>query len=220
MGAVLLLSGPGCKDEKRLTPPPEVSPYLEQSSAENILKNLRTAYENQVLAEYDKLFSADYIFVFNPGDVGDPGNPTPQQWPRADEMDSARNLFADSRVELITLDWSPGALETHDPYGWRVRVNEVNLNVNTVNENGELWIYQVRGSYQVFFFREENETFPNGKHKWTCTRWEDSPIGAGMAGALGAGMGAMSDGGHPRVEETSWGAIKAHFRRGGMGRGR
>jgi hypothetical protein len=180
LAAFLLAGLCGCPFSPKnnpIPPPPPITKYLEQSSAENVLANLRTAYEDREYLEYEKLFSRDYIFVFNPEDVGDEDNPTPAQWPREDEMDSARNLFADDRVELITLDWSPGALETHETYGWKVRVDEVNLNVNTRNENGDLWIYQVRGSYQIFYFREEDATLPSGRKKWTCTLWEDSPLG-------------------------------------------
>jgi hypothetical protein len=205
LGAALALVHSGCADKNRLTPPPEVSPYLEQSSAENILKNLRTAYENQAFAEYAKLFSTDYIFVFNPVDVQDPTNPTPAQWPRADEMQAARHLFDDPRVELITLDWSPRALQADSSYGWKARVDVFNLNVYTRNDNSELWIYQVRGSWQVFYFREEDLTLPSGRKKWTCARWEDTPPPLARE---------TRTPGAPPPEVTTWGNIKLLYFRG------
>jgi hypothetical protein len=180
LAAVMLMGLSGCPFSPKstdITPPPPPSKYVEQSSAANVLANLQTAYEFKEFLEYDKLFSGDYIFVFNPADAGDPNDPTPQQWQRADEMDATRNMFGNDRVETITLSWSVGELETHDTYGWKVRVDEVNLNVNTRNLENELWIYQVKGDTHVFYFREEDVTLPSGKNKWTCTRWEDSPIG-------------------------------------------
>jgi hypothetical protein len=130
-------------------------------------------------------------------------NPTPPSWGFPDDVASACSLFADPS-ELITLDWSPGALEADSAYGWKIRVDEVNLNVNTRNENNELWIYQVRGSYQFFYFREDTSvTFPGGKHRWVIVRWEDAPAG-------GPKLAPVE--GDPRVERTTWGQIKFNYR--------
>jgi hypothetical protein len=184
----------GCKDDKKITVPPPPSEYLEQSSPANVLANLQTAYQRKNCGEYSKLFAPDFVFLFNPSDVNDPTNPTPPDWGFPAETASACSLFAHPRVETITLSWSVGALEADTTYGWKIRVDEVNLNVNARNEQNELWIYQVRGSHQMFYFREEDVTLPSGKKKWTCIRWEDSPIGSG------------------KTQETSWGQIKHNFR--------
>jgi hypothetical protein len=210
LAAVWLATLTGCPFSPKnnpIPPPPPLSDYLEQSSAAYVLANLRTAYEKKNFDEYDKLFSPDYVFVFNPADVGDPENPTPQQWFRADEMDSARNLFSNDRVEYITLNWNPGEAEPSDEViqgSWKVRVDAVNLDVHTRNENNEVWIYEVKGAVHVFYFREDpSVTFPaSGKHKWYCIRWDDSPIG-GFAGVEVDGA---------KVQETSWGAIKSLYR--------
>ena len=179
---VAILAGCGGGKAKLIPPDQPANPdYLEQSSAVNLLANLRTSYEKREFPEYNNLFSQDYIFVFNPADVEDPFNPTPQQWARADEMDSAENLFANDRVDGITLNWSIGALAADDTYPghpWKIRVDNVQLDIQTRAEDGTVWIYQVNGATHVYFFREAPaERASDGKTKWYCTRWEDSPIG-------------------------------------------
>ena len=200
--AVMWVCGSACDDDKKVTPP-EVSDYLDQSSAVNVLENLKTAYVKREYAQYEKLFSADFIFVFNPADVDDPINPTPQQWARADEMDATRNLLTHDHVEGISLNWSPGQLTADDTYGWKIRVDDVLLDVQTRNELGEVWILQVKGATHRFYFREESNLTPAGRKKWVCTRWEDSPIGLARSGGSAV---------RPETEETSWGAIKGLYR--------
>jgi hypothetical protein len=199
----------GCDEKQKVTPPPPPGiEYIEQSSALNVLANFKTAYEERDYAGYERLFASEYIFVFNPLDLGDPDNPSPAQWSRADEMSSAENLLEkDDAVEAITLSWSVGDVQADDDSGWKIRVDEVNLSVNTRDEQGQLWIYQAKGSYQVFYFREEptNPT-PSGKKRWTITKWEDSPVG--LLGRTAAGSFA------PRVQETTWGQIKHLYYRG------
>jgi outer membrane protein assembly factor BamB len=184
LAAVMILGLSGCpfspeKDKLPITPPQ--TDYLPQSSALNVLENLKTSYEKREFLEYNNLFSEDYIFVFNPADVEDPFNPTPQQWARADEMDSAENLFANDRVDGISLNWVIGELAADDTYPghpWKIRVDNVQLDVQTRAEDGTVWIYQVNGATHVYYFREgTGEQASDGKTKWYCTRWEDSPLG-------------------------------------------
>jgi hypothetical protein len=196
--ALLMLAASGCKDDKKITPPPPPSDYLEQSSAANVLTNLKTACTKRNDAEFEKLFAPDYVFLFNPYDVNDPENPTPAQWNRADELDAAHDLFTNADVDTIQIAWSLGQAEPTDtiPNGWRVRADAVNLDVYWRNENHELWIFQVRGSYQDFYLREDpNVILPGGAHRWLLVRWDDGPIG---------GL---------KVEQTTWGRIKHVFRK-------
>ena len=119
-------------------------------------------------------------------------------------MDSARNMFDDVLVEAIMLSWSVGELNV---YRRQIRVDEVNLDVNTRNEQDELWIYQVRGSAQVFAFREDTTvTLPSGKHRWVCTRWVDSPTLQRHASRP-----ALDDE-YPPPAATTWGMIKWLYR--------
>lgn len=130
---------PGCDDESTAPPPPPL--YVEHSSPANVLTNLRRSYEQRYLDEYDKLFSQDFIFVFNPADARDPDDPTPQQWGRREEMTATSKLFQSDRVEVVVLSWDPGEAERSDdviPGSWRVRVREVDLEIREKQRQRDL----------------------------------------------------------------------------------
>jgi len=181
----------GCPwDPDKVNGPPIVEDrYLEQSNPRNILQNLQTAYQNKNPDEYEKLLSLDFVFVFNPADVNDPHNPTPPEWPRADEVRSTKNMFQSELVDDITLDWGgePGAAESAAdifpsfPECQKVTVDQVNLRVETRKVDGEVWIYVVAGQRHVFYFKEgrgtEAYTYAANRKRWHLFHWEDNPIG-------------------------------------------
>lgn len=183
---------PGCDDDKVANPPP--AGYAAATSPSLCLANLRDAYEEQKGDEYARLFDDDFVFVFNPDDVSDPENPTPATWGLASELQSARNLFADSTVERIDLSWNVGdstAWSEVSPDGLKVRLDGVYLTVSTRNEQGEPLYLVVQGAVQWFYFVPDPST-GGGTRVWKVREWEDSPIGG-------------------KVEENSWGSIKALF---------
>jgi len=184
------LTGCPWDPDKKVTPPIVVPEYLPQTTPANILANLEQAYKTQNFDEYEKLFSKDYIFVFNPADVGGQ-DPTPPQWQRADEVDAARNMFDDETVTSIELSWSPGdpesAADRFDafPECLKVRVDNIELRVETRPPDlEEPLILKVTGASHIFYFKEgravdgEAYTYPDtGDKRWYCFMWEDSPIG-------------------------------------------
>ena len=196
----LSMAATGCKNEKKLTPPP-VSEYLAQSSAANVLANLQKAYGNRDIDEYRKLFTEDFVFVFNPADPVDPYHPYPAHWGLVDELSSAENMFTDSLVFKIELSsYVLGVPERADsieyrPRAWRARIDHANLQVYTHRTDGTLLTLLVDGATEMFFLVEEpTRLASDGKPTWFIFRWEDQPIGTG------------------KVEEGSWGRIKAAFR--------
>jgi hypothetical protein len=182
--------------------PPPASNYLPQTSPANVIANLQTAYAERTIDEYRKLFAEDFIFVFNPVDPVDPDHPNPPQWGLAEELSVTENMFADELVSRIELSsYSLGVPERVDslyygPRAWKVRVDQVNLQVSTRKLDGTLLTLLVEGATEAFFFREEpSELSPvDGRPTWYIIRWEDQPIG---------GM---------KTETTSWGQVKNLFR--------
>ena len=182
--------------------PPPASNYLPQTSSANVFANLQMAYGERRLDEYRKLFAADFVFVFNPTDPIDPHHPNPPQWGLFDELSSTENMFTDTLVSKIEISsYSLGVPERVDslyygPRAWKVRVDDVNLQVYTRKEDGTRLTLLVEGATEVFFFREEpgNPSPVNGRPTWYVFRWEDQPIG---------GM---------KTERASWGAVKNLFR--------
>jgi hypothetical protein len=149
--AVLIVTLAGCHHDRKLTPPP-VSPcgeILPQSSPENVLALLKSAYQDRNLDAYTKLFTTDFFFVFPHHMASDT---MPDRWGAADEFASAHNLFSDASVERIQLDLVPGVPQRADslffgPGAWRVIVDVVNLQVHMQNEAGEPWTYVVPDNF-------------------------------------------------------------------------
>ncbi len=186
---LLAASITGCSDDKKTNPPPD-SHYLAATSPENLLANLKTAYEERNLGEYTKLFHEDFEFVFNPEDVQNPWNPTPSTWARTEELLSAQSIFADSLVERIQLTFNQGDPEEWTefaPGGLKVRMDGVFLTVTTRNSEGEPLYLVVQGATHWFYFLQDS-----GSSTWRIRRWEDSPIG---------GKGA----------DATWGEIKFRY---------
>jgi hypothetical protein len=195
------MAATGCKDEKKLTTPPPASEYLAQSSIANVLANFQKAYGKESIDEYRKLFTNDFIFVFNPMDPVDPGHPNPPQWGLVDELDVTDNMFADSSVFKIDLSsyvlGVPARLDSNDyrPRAWKVRMDQANLQIYTRKPDGTLLTLLVDGATEVFFLVEEpTRLASDGKPTWFIFRWEDQPIGT------------------RKTETTSWGQVKNIFR--------
>jgi hypothetical protein len=195
------MAATGCKDEKKLTTPPPASEYLAQSSIVNVVANLQKAYGKESIDEYRKLFTDDFLFVFNPADPVDPNHPSPPQWGLVDELDATQNMFIDSSVFKIELSsYNFGVPERVDsveyrPRAWKVRVDHTNLQVYTRKEDGTLLTLLVDDATEVFFLVEEpNRLASDGKPTWYIFRWEDQPIGT------------------MKTERTSWGQVKNIFR--------
>jgi hypothetical protein len=186
----------GCKNEKKLTPPP-ASEYLAQSSAANVLANLQKAYGNRDIDEYRKLLTEDFVFVFNPTDPVDPNHPHPAGWGLVEELRATEHMFTDTLVTKIELSsYRLGVPERADsieyrPRAWRARVDHANLQVYTRKRDGTLLTLLVDGATERFFLVEEPTTpASDGNPTWYIFRWEDQPIGTG------------------KVENKSWGQIK------------
>ena len=187
--SVSVFAGCPWSPDKITTKPPIETKYKPQTSLQNVLANLEVAYQDKDYPEYEKLFASNYIFVFNPADVADDDNPTPSQWARAEELDSAKKLFESDTVDDISLNWSIGdPTSAEDEYpaspGCLVsRVDEVNLDVVTRRDD-TIWIYKVQGATHFFYCKPDTtqiETSSGPMDKWEIFVWKDSPIGDGKA---------------------------------------
>lgn len=182
----------------RSDPTPFDPVFPEPATPAQVLSSLKLAYEQRELGEYERLFSDDFVFVFAPTDV-DPIPPLPLDWPRVDEIASARNLFQDDRTEEITLRWSIGELEYDQESRPFVRVSDIHLSVRIRTTAGQRFDYRVPGATAVFYFRERT---PAGstQPEWEITRWLDWPRPLRHPAA---------DSIAPEIEETTWSMLKA-----------
>lgn len=184
---LVLFAATGCPWDPETTKPIVQSKYLAQSSPENVLANLKTAYTERNYDEYARLFHKDYVFVFNPDDVSDPENPTPDSWSRDEELQSARGLFEDETVERIDLTFNQGDPDVWNDIeegGLKVRLDGVYVTVSTRNEQGEPLYLVVQGAVHWFYFFEDAARLASdGKPISEIRLWEDSPIGGKIASA-------------------------------------
>jgi hypothetical protein len=174
--------------------------HFPPSSPANVLANLRTAYEDRDIEDYERLFAEDFTFVFSPASIPEPHDPTPAQWGRNEEFTSTENMFRDELVDRVSLEWVIGVPEHADsvmygPRAWKVKVDTVNLQVDTRSAAGVRLILQVPGTTEMFYFRQEpSRLASDGRPSWFIFRWEDQPI-------LGL-----------KVDQMSWGDIKYWYR--------
>ena len=94
-----------CADEKRPVKPPVEDPngFRSLTSPENVMHNLRLAYNQRNIVEYQKLLQENtsilrsaptigFTFFFSAGDVS--SGETPSQWGYLDEVQVTTNMFS------------------------------------------------------------------------------------------------------------------------------
>ncbi len=180
----LALSGCIFSPEKKKKPD-IVVPYPVATSPGNVLAIVKRAYEERKIEEFEKIFATEYVFQFSPEDIVQ-GN-TPAEWPRNDEIDSARNMFGDDTVDRIEMTSfiipAPRAAVESDNLpsieGVQViTIDAVRLSVFTRNLDGEVLELLVPGEQAVFFFLETQVVDPaSGRKLWELIRWRDKPTG-------------------------------------------
>jgi hypothetical protein len=176
--------------------PIEPDDYLEPTSPENVLANLRTAYILRSVDEFLDCLSEDFRFYVTEEDVQDPGHDMPPWFYKADEQQIHENMFGDDwGVESITLWLTPTTVETipgldldrptDDVVVIRAEA-DVRLVVNEVT-----WLAI---NAQEFRLRVSEERTTDGRAEWELFEWHDTE---------------RNESG--RVEDAGWGGIKFCF---------
>jgi hypothetical protein len=175
VGLVVIAGLSGCS-EKYIPPPPPPPPdsFLSRTSPENLLWNLRVAYEQRNFEEYVLLLSQDFTFIFLPEHAGNDSLDIPDSWGLEQEWDSHRNFFRAPDVEDIKLDWTPGPRLPPDRANadTKIIVEDAFLEVDQRLENGDILHIQVRGD-AWFHFRKSDVTTAEGDTIWEIVWWED-----------------------------------------------
>jgi hypothetical protein len=163
------------RDDGGGPPPPPPFDFKPRTSPENLLHNLRGAYIEKVIEEYEPLFADDYVFIFNPEDIAE--DPTiPDQWGIEEDIRSTRNMFRDPNVSQITLDWvigerRPSSLDNADV---SIEVRNFNMSVFTTDpETGGPLEYRVTNAAAVFDFRKTEEVTAEGDTIWVIVQIVD-----------------------------------------------
>ncbi|MCK4415330.1 MAG: fibronectin type III domain-containing protein [Candidatus Eisenbacteria sp.] len=181
------------------------SPFALRDSPENVLHNLKMAYAERAVAEYESLLAMDFTFLLSAEDAAEPG--MPESWGRQDEIGIHTNMFDYDRVQTLTLGFDSGD-RVFDPTDglWTITITNVRLRLygETPGNEGEGPVeYKVDNGTSKFWFRENDWTEPGTESDvWTIVKWKDQPI---RPMSLSQEDPLPADG-------ASWGTIKAVFR--------
>jgi len=166
--AVTALALTGCLFSPPPIIPPEPPP--EMTTPVNVLKNIAIAYNQRNIELYKKALSPDFVFYFDPRDVGQtpPGSKyiIPESWSYTEDWGATNKMFQNAYSISLSITTSgigePGPEET--------TYLADNVSINLVVMINELNGYQAEKGYCNFEF----ESYPVGEKKyWRLTKWWD-----------------------------------------------
>jgi hypothetical protein len=198
----LLAAFVGCGDKETAPPHQEESPFLPRTSPTNVLYNLKTAYAERNIAEYESLLAEpDFTFVLSEEDQAKPD--MPDNWGRDPEIRIHGRLFDAEMVQQLTLNFNVGDPVWDATQGmYTVVISHVNLYLYgaTPGHPTEVKEYRVSDGRSKFWFRK-NPWTTGAAHDsvWTIVMWEDNPTGS--RGNMGPALS----------EVQTWGSIKALY---------
>jgi hypothetical protein len=188
---------PGCGDKKTAPGPDKESNFLPRTSPTNLLHNLKQAYAERDLAEYDSLLAEDFVFILSEEDQQMPD--MPDSWGRDIEILIHTCIFGSQYLQTITLEYEIGDTTWDAEEGkYAAVIQHVNLYLygSTPGHPTEVKEYRVSDGRSRFWFRKNGWFSPGTQNSvWTIVKWQDNPVSSREA-----------SGG---VESWSWGALKA-----------
>ncbi len=155
------------------SPPPGTveQPPPEMTTPANVLKNIEVAYNQRDINYYKNALSTNFVFYFDPNDVGSkvPGSTyiIPDSWSYTDDWQATNNMFQKAYSIDLTI---PTGSVGEPPPGAKIYTAEnisINLKVMIDETNG----YITNKGYCNFEF--EKYTNNEGKVRWRLTKWWD-----------------------------------------------
>ncbi len=159
-----------------------VNALRARNSPENLLWNLKQAYDLRNIAEYESLLAGgpeSFTFVLSQADQEEPG--LPDEWGRQTEVGIHERLFNPDAVPTLSLSYAVGPRQWDPGTGmWSILVWNVFLHVYGLipgRENEGMREFAVDGGSSRFWFREEpwGQAGAEG-HVWKIVSWEDEPL--------------------------------------------
>jgi hypothetical protein len=186
----------GCGDKETDPGHHEQSPFLPRTSASNVLHNLRQAYLDRNVAQYDSLLADDFTFVLSVEDQQKPD--MPDNWTRDIEVAIHRHMFDPAMAQTLILAFDPAdpVWDSADNM-YAALISNVSLYLygSTPAHPTDVKEYRVTGGRGKFWFRKNGWLAPGTADSvWTVVKWQDNPIGS-----------------RGTVESQTWGSIKALY---------
>jgi len=180
--------------------------YHERLTPEDVIHNLKTAYEWKNAGEYLDCLSEDFIFFTNETDQQDPTDPLPEEWFKSDETAMHNKMFTGAdAVESITLTLTEITSE-HDEGDPDNPMDDIHIFVEGVDLMVNLYgdqSYLATAPSEYRFRVDTDQSGENGEIWWEIYMWFDIDT-AGRRGD-----GERQD---PNVERVSMGQLKNMFR--------
>jgi hypothetical protein len=155
------------------SPPEEVPPQPppEMTTPVNVLKNVEIAYNQRDIELYKKAISPNFVFYFDPRDIGHnpPGSEyvIPESWSYTEDWRATNNMF--QRAYSINLSISTGHVGEPEPEDTTYRADNVKISLLVMVD--ELNGFIADGGYCNFGFEKyQNEQSQN---RWRLTNWWD-----------------------------------------------
>ncbi len=182
---------------------PWYGPFLQRTSPENLLRNLRKAYELRDVAEFDSLLDRDFVFFFSEEDqhIG-------ERLVRSEETSIHETMLGPEYVQKLTLSYLTGDVEVDEEEStpgdsiWVTTITNVNLYLFCTTPQFPSEAprgFEMQDGRERLRFRRAGWTDPYmGEPIWTIVDWREMPYEQGPGPRTGS-------------DETTWGAMKALF---------
>ena len=152
--------------------------FLPRTTPQNLLYNLKQAYKERNIAEYESLL-ANPSFTFELSDEDQDKPEMPDNWGRDPEILIHSRMFDAEMVQQLTLDFIVGDVEWDAIQGmYSVLITNVNLYLygSTPGHPTEVKEYRVTDSRSKFWFKKNPWTTGAERDSvWTIVMWEDNP---------------------------------------------
>jgi hypothetical protein len=167
--AAATLTFTGCLFSPPEEKPPEPAP--EMTTPANVLKNIQVAYNQQLIQNYKKALSTNFVFYFDPDDVGQnpPGRQyeIPESWSYTEDWQATDKMF--QKAYSIKLSIPTGDVGEPEPNETTFRADNISINLLVMVD--ELTGFLADQGYCNFEFEKyKNE---EGKDRWRLTKWWD-----------------------------------------------
>jgi hypothetical protein len=142
--------------------------YFARTSPANVLRNIETSFNYQDYDVFAGCLSPNFIFYFNPNDVGEivEGYVIPVSWNRVEMLAAIRKVFSQAyRIEMDIPTKTVGTPGSEDTT-WRV--DNVTITLVLLTEPGVG--YRIGAGYSNFEF-ERYEV--NNNYRWRLITWWD-----------------------------------------------
>lgn len=170
--AVAALLFTGCLFSPPEEEDPEAPPVM--NSPANVLKTVEIAYNQRNIEYYKSALSENFVFYFDPDDVGTkpPGSSyiIPETWSYTLDWQSTNNMF--QKAFSISLTIPTGKVGTPEPEDTKFRAENVTIQLLVMID--ELNGYIANQGYCNFEFEKyKNET---NEDRWRLTKWWDNTM--------------------------------------------